>query len=120
MSTSNDPSSQVSLAKLLIKDALHRVRYVSRRAESLVILALSSIPAASAQDPLYNAAPPNSVLFTPTAVPPNSTWVPDAGNIQDDINHESGWFYMSAWDNRGRLIRQGRVFRDSLYFEITE
>ena len=56
---------------------------------------------------MYNNAPPNTALFTPTAVPPNPTYVPGSGSIQDDVDHESGWFYMNAWDNRGKLIRQG-------------
>ena len=61
-----------------------------------------------AQNPANIKAPPNTVLFTPHAIIPTSTAVPEDPTVQEDINKESGWFYLSAWDQRGQLIRSGR------------
>ena len=77
-------------------------------AKALPILAYFLLPqAAHAQDPLYNDAPPNTNIFTPSAVPTGGVLPPQETNNTDDIDHESGWFYMSAWDDRGKAIRRG-------------
>lgn len=107
MHPSQSALSGTSFQSIICKHTLYRIRHVGKSAEGLLVFAWCLIPIASAQGPVYNKAPPNTVIFTPTAVAPTSTWVPDSGTIRDDINHESGWFFMNAWINRGKLIRQG-------------
>lgn len=77
-------------------DAVGRLKRVFLRTENCVILVLSLIPVASAQE--------NTVLFTPVPTA-------DAMTIAD-VDAESGQLYMSAWDRRGELIRSGLTARE--------
>jgi len=80
---------------------------VLSRSERALVFALLSIPKVFAQDPLYNDAPPNTNIFTPTVIPPGATFTPQPPSLQVDIDHESGWFYIKSWMARGKLIRSG-------------
>ena len=71
-------------------------------------MALVYVPSAMAQDPLNVKAPPNTVLFTAQIIDPTATAMPQAPTVQEDINKESGWFFLGAWDRRGQLIRSGK------------
>ncbi|KAL9010712.1 MAG: hypothetical protein Q9173_004382 [Seirophora scorigena] len=115
MSKRRDARSEKSIWALIASDALRRVRHISINTHGGFIFMCSLLPMASAQAPVNIVAKPNTVLFTPTVVEPDSTWVPDPGSIQDDVDRVSGWFFMSAWDKRGNLIRQGSGPNSTLY-----
>ncbi|KAL8717703.1 MAG: hypothetical protein Q9225_005079 [Loekoesia sp. 1 TL-2023] len=108
MSVSDLAVSESSFGSVIWNDTMYRIGRINKRVENLLILVCSLLPSVSAQAPVNNNAPPNTALFTPTALDPASTWVPDSGTIRDDINHASGWFFMDAWDKRGKLIRAGK------------
>ncbi|RDL32369.1 uncharacterized protein BP5553_08825 [Venustampulla echinocandica] len=70
---------------------IHRTKTICGRLEHTVFLALSFLPKASAQH--------NTAIFQPiyTSTP----------EIEASVGNASGWFYMSAWNARGMLIRSG-------------
>ncbi|KAL8796440.1 MAG: hypothetical protein Q9182_007373 [Xanthomendoza sp. 2 TL-2023] len=107
--------SKASFGSIICSDALYRFRRFTRNAETFVVFACSLLPMAAAQARGRVDANPNTALFTPTALDPASTWVPDSGTIQDDIDHATGWFFMDAWGQRGNLIRQARGPNSTLY-----
>ncbi|KAI4137528.1 MAG: hypothetical protein LQ341_005110 [Variospora aurantia] len=106
MSTSEQPTSKASFGSIICSDALYRIRRFNKGAQNLTVFAYSLLPVAAAQAAGIQNSNPNTVLFTPTALDPESTRVPDSGSIQDDIDRATGWFFMSAWNERGNLIRQ--------------
>ena len=99
----------VSLAQYTGHDVLRRLQWLASQLNRPLALLLLPFPRAFAADPdpLYYAAPPNTDLFTPTIIPPGATFTPQPPTLQEDIDHESGWFYIKAWINRGNLIRSG-------------
>ena len=96
-----------SIALSITRDAVLRARRMSSALQGFSLLIVSRFPSSRAQSETFTVAPPNTAYFTPTMVPPNSTWIPDRPSVQEDINQQLGWFYMNAWDKRGRLIRAG-------------
>ena len=96
-----------TIALSITRDAALRARRMGSALQGFSLLILSRFPSSRAQSDPFTVAPPNTAYFTPTAVPPNSTWIPDRPSIQEDIDQQFGWFYMNAWDQRGRLIRAG-------------
>ncbi|KAI4287940.1 MAG: hypothetical protein L6R35_002802 [Caloplaca aegaea] len=106
MSTSEQLTSKTSFGSIICSDALYRIRRFNKGAQNLTVFAYSLLPVAAAQAAGIQNSNPNTVLFTPTALDPESTRVPDSGSIQDDIDRATGWFFMGAWNERGNLIRQ--------------